>query len=38
MINLWYKLKESCVKNNFDAASDKLDEVFPLLNNRSTDE
>jgi acid phosphatase class B len=38
MINLWYKLKESCVKNNFDTASDKLDEVFPLLNNRSTNE
>lgn len=38
MINLWYKLKEACTRNNFDEASNKLDEVFPLLNNRSTDE
>ena len=37
MINLWYKLKASCEKNNFIEASDKLDEVFPLLN-RSSDE
>lgn len=37
MINLWYKLKASCEKNNFIEASNKLDEVFPLLN-RSSDE
>lgn len=37
MINLWYKLKAACEKNNFIEASDKLDEVFPLLN-RSSDE
>lgn len=39
MINLWYKLKEISIKNNFIEASKKLDEVFPLLNNdRSTNE
>lgn len=38
MVNLWYKLKDMCNKNNFDEASAKLDEVFPLLNNRSKDE
>jgi len=37
IINLWYKLKASCEKNNFIEASNKLDEVFPLLN-RSSDE
>jgi hypothetical protein len=38
MVNLWYKLKDMCKKHNFDEASAKLDEVFPLLNNRSNDE
>lgn len=38
MINLWYKLKEACVHNQFVDASKKLDEVFPLLNDRSNDE
>lgn len=38
MVNLWYKLKDMCNKNNFDEASAKLDEVFPLLNNRAKDE
>lgn len=38
MVNLWYKLKDMCNKNNFYEASAKLDEVFPLLNNRSKDE
>ena len=35
MVNLWYKLKEACEKHGFIDASNKLDEVFPLLNVRS---
>lgn len=38
MVNLWYKLKDMCVKNDYTDASKKLDEVFPLLNDRSSDE
>lgn len=32
VISLWYQLKEQCEKCNLTVASDKLDEVFPLLN------
>lgn len=38
MINLWYKLKNMCNIAKFEEASEKLDEVFPLLNNRNNDE
>ena len=32
IISLWYQLKEQCDACNLTIASDKLDEVFPLLN------
>jgi hypothetical protein len=32
IISLWYQLKERCDKCSLTVASDKLDEVFPLLN------
>lgn len=32
LVSLWYQLKESCEKCGLTVASDKLDEVFPLLN------
>ena len=32
IISLWYQLKEQCDKCKLTVASDKLDEVFPLLN------
>lgn len=35
IINLWYQLKESCEKYNLQLAVDKIDEVFPLLNQKS---
>jgi len=38
MINLWYQLKNMCKLANFTAASEKLDEVFPLLNDRKNNE
>lgn len=38
MVNLWYKLKTMCDKNNVEKASKKLDEVFPLLNDGETNE
>lgn len=31
-LELWYALKTSCDKNGLGAASEKMDEVFPLLN------
>lgn len=31
-LELWYALKTSCDKNGLSAASEKMDEVFPLLN------
>jgi len=31
-LELWYMLKKQCVDSNLQAASEKLDEVFPLLN------
>lgn len=32
IISLWYQLKNRCDQFNLKVASDKLDEVFPLLN------
>jgi hypothetical protein len=32
IVNLWYQLKSMCDKNNYVEASNKLNEVFPLLN------
>lgn len=38
IISLWYQLKEQCDACNLTVASDKLDEVFPLLNKVLDDE
>lgn len=35
IVDLWYKLKASCESYGLLNASDKLDEVFPLLNDKS---
>jgi hypothetical protein len=32
IVSLWYQLKERCDKFELHVASQKLDEVFPLLN------
>lgn len=32
IVSLWYQLKTKCEEHKLDVASDKLDEVFPLLN------
>lgn len=32
IVSLWYQLKTKCEEYNLEVASDKLDEVFPLLN------
>tara|TARA_B100001778_G_C18467781_1_gene574296 strand:+ start:119 stop:400 length:282 start_codon:yes stop_codon:yes gene_type:complete len=32
IVDLWYQLKNSCDKYGLKEASDKLGEVFPLLN------
>jgi len=32
IVGLWYQLKHSCDQFNLKVASEKLDEVFPLLN------
>ena len=32
IVSLWYQLKSRCDQFNLKIASDKLDEVFPLLN------
>lgn len=32
IVSLWYQLKNRCDQHNLTVASDKLDEVFPLLN------
>lgn len=32
IVSLWYQLKNKCDQFNLKIASDKLDEVFPLLN------
>lgn len=38
IIGLWYQLKDRCDKFNLHIASEKLDEVFPLLNEVLDDE
>lgn len=38
IVELWYKLKNKCDQCNLNDASDKLDEVFPLLNGVPEDE
>lgn len=32
IVGLWYQLKQKCDKFDLTVASEKLDEVFPLLN------
>ena len=32
IVSLWYQLKTKCDQYHLKVASDKLDEVFPLLN------
>jgi hypothetical protein len=32
IVSLWYQLKSKCDHYNLSSASEKLDEVFPLLN------
>lgn len=32
IVSLWYQLKQKCDEHNLNVASEKLDEVFPLLN------
>jgi hypothetical protein len=34
IVDLWYKLKDSCESYGLKNAADKLDEVFPLLNDK----
>jgi hypothetical protein len=34
IINLWYQLKDNCDSYGLQLAVEKLDEVFPLLNNK----
>lgn len=36
IIDLWYKLRNKCVAAKMEAALEKLDEVFPLLNKTET--
>lgn len=38
IINLWYQLKNMCDKNEYLEASEKLNEVFPLLNKAQNNE
>jgi len=38
IVGLWYKLKNKCDECHLDVASQKLDEVFPLLNGVLDDE
>jgi hypothetical protein len=38
IISLWYQLKEQCDRCKLNIASEKLDEVFPLLNGVLDDE
>lgn len=38
LVSLWYQLKEKCDEFKLTTASDKLDEVFPLLNGVLEDE
>lgn len=37
IVDLWYKLKDKCSKAELEQAVEKLDEVFPLLNEDETD-
>lgn len=34
IVDLWYKLKDSCTSYGLHNAAEKLDEVFPLLNDK----
>lgn len=38
IVDLWYKLKESCESYGLHNASEKLDEVFPLLNDKAEED
>lgn len=38
IVSLWYQLKTKCDLHKLKSASDKLDEVFPLLNGVLEDE
>lgn len=38
IIDLWYKLRESCDDYGLKNAAEKLDEVFPLLNDKKDGE
>lgn len=38
IVSLWYQLKHKCDQFKLTVASDKLDEVFPLLNGVLEDE
>lgn len=38
IVSLWYQLKNKCDHFNLHVASEKLDEVFPLLNGVLEDE
>lgn len=38
IVGLWYQLKSKCDECNLHVASNKLDEVFPLLNEVLDDE
>lgn len=38
IISLWYQLKNKCDEGKLIVASNKLDEVFPLLNGMLEDE
>jgi hypothetical protein len=38
IVSLWYQLKDKCDKFNLHVASEKLNEVFPLLNGILKDE
>lgn len=37
IVDLWYKLKDKCENYDLDKAVEKLDEVFPLLNEGDND-
>jgi acid phosphatase class B len=38
IVGLWYELKDRCDRFDLKVASEKLDEVFPLLNGVLEDE
>jgi hypothetical protein len=38
IVDLWYKLKDSCESYGLHNAAEKLDEVFPLLNDKKDGE